>query len=199
MALAAPARAQSPEPPRQVEFYFDADAATVRPVLELKDPSPGAIDRLSRLVERKPDATLEAAQLAHYAMKGGQPAVGRDLYSHVLSRIDLTSALWKPVKWNYGWDLYRSGDAMGALQQWTDLANRGGSASWVPPTLALALWKVGRRDEAVRWYAAAVRTEPTQWSGASQFAQQLPQWHDDERATLADVQAAWAANPPRWP
>jgi len=199
LAVTASAFAQAADLPRQVEFYFDADAITLRPVLVLKEQTPAAIERLTRTVERRPEAVLETAQLAHYAMQGGQADVGRDLYARALSRIDINSALWKPIKWNYGWDLYRSGDATGALAQWADIGNRGVTASWMPPSYALALWKAGRRDDAVRWYAAAVRTEPTQWSGTAQYAQLLPQWRDDERATLAEVQAAWAANPPRWP
>ncbi|GAB6195610.1 tetratricopeptide repeat protein [Lysobacter xanthus] len=199
LAFAAPSRAQTPELPRVAEFYFDADAATLRPVLELKERTPAALDRMSRLVERRPEAVLETAQLAHYAMQGGQLDVGRDLYGHVLSRLDITSALWKPVKFNYGWDLYRSGNAAGALAQWSEIAGRGVTASWMPPSFAVALWTLGRRDEAVRWYAAAVRTEPGQWSTPARYAELLPQWRDEDRATLAQVQAAWAANPPRWP
>jgi tetratricopeptide (TPR) repeat protein len=198
-AAASAAVAQTVELPRQVEFYFDADALTVRPVLELKERTPAAVERLSRTVERRPEAVLEAAQLAHYAMQGGQADVGRDLYARALSRIDINSALWKPIKWTYGWDLYRQGNAAGALAQWADIGGRGVTASWMPPSYAIALWKLGRRDEAVRWYAAAARTEPTQWSTVARYAELLPQWRDDERTTLAEVQAAWAANPPSWP
>lgn len=199
LLAAAPAFAQ-PDLPRQVEFYFDTDAATQRPVLEVKDRTPAAIDRLTRMVERRPqDSTLEAAQLAHLAMQGDQAALGRDLYERALARIDNTNGLWKPVRWTYGWDLYRAGDAAGALAQWSALAGRSGSAAWMPSTLALALWTVGRRDEAVRWYAAAVRTEPNKWSTTARHAQLLPQWREAELAKLAEVQAAWAANPPRWP
>ena len=74
-----------------------------------------------------------------------------------------------------------------------------GNGAWVPPTLALALWTLGRRDEAVQWYAAAVRTEPQLWNDPSRLAQLLPAWKDEERARLAEVQQAWAANPPAWP
>lgn len=199
LALTASAAAQTAELPRQVEFYFDADALTLRPVLELKERTPAAIERLTRTVERRPQAVLETAQLAHYAMEGGQADLGRLLYGRVLSRIDINNGLWKPVKWNYGWDLYRQGDAASALAQWADVGNRGVTASWMPPSYAIALWKLGHRDEAVLWYAAAVRTEPTQWSTAARYAELLPGWRDDERATLAEVQAAWAANPPSWP
>ena len=73
------------------------------------------------------------------------------------------------------------------------------TSSWQPPTLALALWKLGRRQEAVAWYAAAVRTEPGQWSDAARFAELLPDWREEERATLAEVLAAWQDAPPAWP
>ena len=197
-AVTSIAAAQSAQLPRTAEFYFDEDAGSLRPVLELRDRSPAAIERLTRGLARRPSAQ-ETAQLAHYAMQSGQAEAGRGLYRQALGLIDATSALWKPITWNYGWDLFRSGDAEGALAQWAALGNRAGNASWMPPTYALALWTLGRRDEAVRWYAAAVRTEPTRWSTPAAFPALLPQWSDAERATLAQVQAAWAANPPAWP
>jgi hypothetical protein len=65
--------------------------------------------------------------------------------------------------------------------------------------LALALWSAGRKDEAVQWYGAAIRTEPQLWRDPANFTRLLPDWRDSEHATLAEVQAAWAANPPQWP
>jgi tetratricopeptide (TPR) repeat protein len=197
--LAAAGAVSGQEMPRPVEFYFDADASAMRPVLVLKDRSKPAVERLLRQVERKPDAILEAAQFGHYAMGLGQTQAGLDGYGRAIARLDINNGLWRPIKWTYGWDLYRSGDVEGALSQWAELAKRGVTASWMPPTFALALWKLGRRDEAIRWYAAAVRTEPGKWSTPARYPQLLPQWRDDERATLAEVQAAWAKNPPRWP
>ncbi|GAB2517955.1 tetratricopeptide repeat protein [Lysobacter humi (ex Lee et al. 2017)] len=184
--------------PRQVEFYFDADAAVHRPILELKDRSDAGVERLTRTVERRPDAALERAQLGHFAMRGGRVEVGRQFYESALAQIDASHSLWRPVKWNYGWDLYRTGDAAAALKHWGDLVARG-APGWAPTTLAIALWSTGQREEAVRWYAAAVRTEPGQWSTPARYAELLPAWTDAERATLAEVQAAWVANPPRWP
>lgn len=201
LALAGGAHAQSLSKP--AEFYFDADANTVRPIVAVRETGDAAIERLIKSIKRDPRALEERAQLAHLAMAGGRPELGHELYAAVFAAIDTQNKLWRPTRWNYGWDLYRTGDYAGALAQWEPLVSQYGArqstAAWMPPTLALVLWQLGRRDEAVQWYAAAVRTEPTQWRTAEQFSTLLPDWRDAERATLAEVQQAWAANPPSWP
>ena len=54
----------------------------------------------------------------------------------------------------------------------------------MPPTLALSLWSLGRKEEAVQWYAAAVRSEPQLWNTTAQFARLLPEWSEADRAEL---------------
>jgi tetratricopeptide (TPR) repeat protein len=201
LALAGAAHAQSL--PKPAEFYFDADANTARPIVAVRETGDAAVERLLKAIKRNPRALEERAQLAHLAMEGGRAELGRELYDAALAQLDRTNALWRPTRWNYGWDLYRSGDHAAALAQWEPLVSQYGArqstATWMPPTLALVLWQLDRRDEAVQWYAAAVRTEPAQWRTPDRFATLLPDWRDAERATLAEVQQAWAANPPSWP
>lgn len=57
----------------------------------------------------------------------------------------------------------------------------------------------GRKQDAVEWYAAAVRTWPDRWSSTANYASLLPEWREAERATLAEVFAAWQAKPPTFP
>ncbi|WP_235568823.1 MULTISPECIES: tetratricopeptide repeat protein [unclassified Lysobacter] len=186
--------------PKPAEFYFDADANTTKPVVVVRDTGEAAMQKLSRIIERKAGADAEAAQLAHLAMEAGRVELGRQLYARALSGLDATDGIWRSVMWNYGWDLYRAGDDKGAFEQWRTLATtRGVTASWMPPTFALVLWSMGRKDEAVQWYAAAVRTEPLQWNTTAQYARLLPAWTEAERKMLTEVQAAWAANPPKYP
>ena len=198
LAFAGAATAQAP--PRPAEFYFDDDATTTRPVVAVKESGDAAVEKLVKAIDRDPRAKAEHAQLAHLAMAGGRSDLGRELYARTLARVTSNDTLWRPVLWNYGWDLYRAGDALAALEQWAPLVSaRRSNASWVPPTLALGLWTAGRKDEAVAWYAAAVRTEPQLWRDPANFSRLLPDWREAERAVLAEVQAAWAANPPTWP
>ena len=198
LVAAGGAHAQSLGKP--AEFYFDADPSTTRPVVAIKETGDAAVQKLLKAIERDPRAKAEHAQLAHLAMEGGRIDLGRELYNRAFVRISDNDAMWRPLVWNYGWDLYRAGDAAGALAQWQRLVtNRRSNASWVPPTLALALWSAGQKDQAVQWYAAAVRTEPQLWRDPGNFPRLLPDWRDAERATLAEVHAAWAGNPPQWP
>jgi tetratricopeptide (TPR) repeat protein len=182
------------------EFYFDADAQTVKPVIAVRETGEAAMERLAKILERKPNAPTEAAQLAHLAMQAGRNDLGRQLYGRALREIDSGSTYWRAINWNYAWDLYRSGAFDDAFKQWLTLHNaRNVNAGWMPPTYAIALWSLGRKDEALQWYAAAVRTEPDQWRDTSRYAELLPDWRAADRATLAEVQKAWAANPPAWP
>lgn len=186
--------------PKPAEFYFDVDAKATKPVIAVRETGEAATAKLLKLIDRDPRAKAEHAHLAHLAMAGGRADLGRELYARALTRITPNDSLWRSVVWNYGWDLYRAGDAAAALEQWRSLMTaRNVTPTWMPPTVALALWTLGRRDEAVQWYAAAARTEPNLWGGSAGHAQLLPDWTDAERASLAQVHAAWVANPPRWP
>jgi tetratricopeptide (TPR) repeat protein len=185
--------------PAVQEFYFDQDAAAVPAVVVPADSS-DLVDQLMKQRERGRKALDATVQLAGVAFAQGRPELGRSLYAEALGSTTATTAAGRTVRWNYGWDLFRLGEVEAALPQWSS-AQGGlrGNAAWVPATYALALWTLGRKDEAVRWYAAAVRTEPQQWSSTANYATLLPSWRDSERKTLAEVQQAWAAQPPAWP
>ncbi len=185
--------------PTLQEFYFDDDVAATAPVVVPADAG-DLVDQLMKQRERGRKALDATVQLAGVAYAQGRPELGAQLYSEAEKEAGANSTPGRMVRWNKGWDLYRSGNIDGALTAWHEAqAGMRGNPSWVPPTLALALWTQGRKDEAVKWYAAAVRTEPQRWSSTAGYAQQLPSWRDSERATLAEVQQAWATNPPAWP
>src|SRR5687767_14625068 len=109
LAVAGSASAQAL--PRPAEFYFDAEPTTTRPIVAVKETGDAAVQKLLKAIERNPRAKEEHAQLAHLAMESGRADLGKDLYARTLTRVSDTDALWRPVVWNYGWDLYRSGDA----------------------------------------------------------------------------------------
>ncbi len=198
LLVAGAASAQSRLVPGS-EFYFTEEGRTTRPVVAIQGEGDALTEALLKAIQRNPRAKAETAQLAHLAMAGGRPQLGAELYGRVAREISPTEVLYRPMLWNHGWDLLRIGDAEGALQRWeTLLKARNVTADWMPPTFALALWELDRKDEAVQWYAAAVRTHPDLWSDSRRFAELLPDWLPAERDTLVQVHKAWQADPPQW-
>ncbi|MGY1522038.1 tetratricopeptide repeat protein [Luteimonas sp. A482] len=196
--LCAGAGAQSL--PRPAEFYFDEDSSA-RPIVAIEGNNEATVAQLVRMMERGGrNAEQAVPQLAHLSMAAGRTETGMALYAQGLASSSEGSQRHRSLQWNQAWDLYRAGDVEAALPLWLQASsNRVVKPSWVPPTLALALWKLGRREEAVAWYAAAVRTYPDRWTNAGALPGLLPDWSDDDRATLVEVLAAWSQNPPAWP
>ncbi|WP_313144176.1 tetratricopeptide repeat protein [Stenotrophomonas sp.] len=189
----------APALPAPQEFYFDNDAAAA-PIIVVSGAGEDLIAQLLKQRERGRKSLEATAQLASVAIAQGRAELGNQLYHEAMTEAPIQSILGRSVRWNYGWDLLRQGQALAALEQWQSVANNlRSNAAWIPPTYALALWRAGQQQEAVKWYAAAVRTEPTQWSDSSRYPQLLPAWREDERASLAEVQQAWASAPPAWP
>lgn len=185
--------------PAVQEFYFDKDPAAA-PVVVVAGAPGDLVEQLMRQRERGRKAVDATVQLAGVAMAQGRPELGTTLYQEALGSAAANTVPGRAARWNYGWDLFRAGQTEPALEQWSSAqAGLRGHPSWVPVTYALALWTLDRKDEAVKWYAAAVRTEPGQWTSSARHAELLPTWRDSERATLAQVQQAWAAQPPAWP
>lgn len=186
---------------RPAEFYFDEDRSALQPLVVVDGSDDAAVRRLRQLAQGGGrNADKAHAQLASLLMASGRVDNGKALYEQLLQRLPQAHALRRAVLYRYGWDLYRAGEPQAALEQWQELlASRGTQPAWAPPTLALVLWTLDHRDEARAWYAAAVRSEPALWSGSARHAELLPEWRDAERATLAQVQAAWATDPPAWP
>jgi len=184
--------------PKPKEFYFDEDRG-IGPIVVIEGSGEAVVAQLAKARERGRKTIEATAQLAHIAVADGRADLGKQLYRQALSSTQGGSSTWRAISWNYGWDLYRLGEYQPALQQWAALVPPVGAPSWLPPTLALGLWSVDRRTEAVEWYAAAVRTEPLLWGDPANYARLLPGWREEDRARLAEVHAAWRANPPAWP
>jgi hypothetical protein len=198
LALAAfAAQAQTLTKPK--EFYFDEDRNTTRPIVVVEGEGEPLAAQLLKAIERDRKRTEAQAQLAHIAITQDRAELGMKLYQQAVAGTDSNGTVGRAVRWNYAWDLYRLGESQAALALWVELANGFGAPSWVPPTMALGLWSVDRKAEAVEWYAAAVRTEPLQWGDPANFPRLLPDWREQDRARLAEVHAAWQAKPPSWP
>jgi hypothetical protein len=181
------------------EFYFDADATTARKIVVVEGEGEALAAGLVKARERGRRQIEATAQLAHVAISDNRVELGKSLYEQAMSASTGSSSVNRVVRWNYAWDLYRNGDFAQAFALWNELASGFGSPAWLPPTMALSLWSLDRKADAVQWYAAAVRTEPGLWSDPANYPRLLPDWREQDRQRLVEVYNAWAAKPPAWP
>lgn len=195
--FACAAQAQAVSKPK--EFYFDADATTARRIVAAQGEGDALAAELVRMREKGRKAVEATAHLAHVAMSDNRAELGKSLYEQAVNSTQATSSIGRSVRWNYAWDLYRNNDFAQAYGLWSELAGGYGTPAWLPPTMAISLWSLDRKAEAVQWYAAAVRTEPGLWGDPANYATLLPDWRDQDRQRLIEVYNAWAANPPTWP
>lgn len=195
--VALGAQAQVATKPK--EFYFKQDPSTARPIVVVEGEGEALAAGLVKARERGRRQVEATAQLAHVAMADNRIELGKQLYEQAVGGAAANSTVGRSIRWNYAWDLYRNGDFAQAFGLWNELASGFGEPDWVPPTLALSLWSLDRKAEAVQWYAAAMRTEPNQWGDPANYPALLPGWREQERAQLAEVFAAWQAAPPAWP
>lgn len=194
---ASAAQAQAHAKPK--EFYFDPDATTAHRIVVAQGEGDALAAELVKMRERGRRQVEATAQLAHIAMSENRVELGKGLYEQALGASAGNSGVGRSVRWNYAWDLYRNGDFAQAFGLWNELAAGFGEPAWLPPTMALSLWSLDRKTEAVQWYAAAVRTEPNLWSDPANFPTLLPDWREQDRQRLAEVYAVWQTAPPAWP
>lgn len=190
--LFSPQLLQARSLPAPAEFYFDEDRAAQRELDNQRGEGDALISRLLRSIERDPRAWGAMARLGDIAIASGRLETGRDLYARAIAGAGDRHGLSRSIRWHYGWALYRAGEAEAALAQWAALADGNIRGQWLPPTLALVLWRLERKQEAIQWYAAAVRTEPELWTSPADLSALLPQWRAEEHAMLLEVQRAWA-------
>lgn len=185
--------------PQIREFYFDTDPAAAP--MQAVDPAlPDVVDQLARQRNRGRRVVEATVQLANIAAAENRMELAQSLYKEALESTQPNAVVGRGVRWNQGWFAFRTGDHAQARQSWLQaLDNVRGQPSWAPPTLALLAHAQGDTGEAVKWFAAAVRTEPQLWSDPANFERLLPSWTPAERQALSQIHQAWVAAPPAWP
>lgn len=145
-------------PPTGIDF-LDADPMAMDESLVQGVHNQATLIRaLKARLRRNPsdaDATMDLGLLA---------AQSGDGFAHYFERaealVDDDSNRRRRLAWARGHACAAGGDAECALRHWHAAASAfGGDARWVPAAYSYALWGLGRTEQAIDWYAAAVRAD----------------------------------------
>lgn len=188
-ALAADGDVLPPSRLEPAERYSERDLATVW--LPLPGDSGLYLAWADSVVAADPaqfDHRLERAFLR--SRQGDHQAAEAD-FRFLAAREDLNPFQRRRVHWNYGWALLEVDQPVEALRQWQFAEQgHGGRPDWVPLSYALALWRIGEHDRALRFYSAATRTDP-RLTSADGLAERVGDWSVLPKETASALFEAW--------
>lgn len=145
-----------------------------------------------QILQYDPENVTARMQNAELLIARGMRQRGLDEYAYALRLAGTDQKKLRTVHWNYGWALYRVGEARGAISQWMEAEKlHGGRPTWAPTTYAIGLWKAEQRELAVQFYKSAVRSNPRRWGEASGLKEATRTWSADQKLAIEAVYAAW--------
>jgi predicted Zn-dependent protease len=119
-------------------------------------------------------------------------------YAHALKLAANDPRQLRFAHWSHGWALLGLDRPEAALSEWREVERlHGGHPYWLPYTYAIGLWAAGRHDEAVAYYAAAVRSFPERWATRESVRTHSSKMKPEEQALMLEVFTAWAAKAAR--
>ena len=186
-------------------FFVAASALALSPEGTWRDPDPAArawqqLDHAAPEVLAEIEAALAAGKanplpLVEYGYgeaMAGRADTARDSYMQALE-LSTIPFFERRTRWSFGWALLQLGAPEEAMEQWQVAADlHGGQPFWVPYSMAVAQWSVGRRDEALRWYQVAVDSFPERWSSEDAMSTSTRHWKAHERGIVEAVFGAWS-------
>lgn len=151
-----------------------------------------AVRMMEQILQYDPENVNARLQNADMLIAKGMKQRGLDEYAYALRLAGTDERKLRSVHWNYGWALYRVGEARGAISQWMKAeALHGGRPLWAPTTYAIGLWAAGEKAKAIEFYKSAVRSNPRRWGEAGGLAESTRDWDEDQRKAIEQVYAAW--------
>jgi tetratricopeptide (TPR) repeat protein len=185
------AAAQDSGLPQPEEAYGMDDPAAVAPKRIDANDNLGR-QTLEQILQYDPENVNARIQNAELLIARGMRQRGLDEYVYALRLAESDPLKLRTVYWNYGWALFRVGEARGAITQWQQAERmHGGQPIWVPTTYAVGLWVAGEKELALQFYKAAVRSNPRRWGEASGLKESTANWGANEKAAVDAVYAAW--------
>lgn len=171
--------------------YPDADQQARIRVPQLEDEA--RFKQLQRSARRGQLTPAGLAALAFgYSIRGDEANAGIALDA-ARSHAGRRPQVLRHVLWSAGWSYINLGDYESAAKAWSESAQlHGGQPYWLPYSMAVLAELDGQRDLAIRWYTAAVRSQP-RWGSAEGVARSTWYWQRKESEAMDRVFHAWRA------
>ena len=192
LAPALPAAAQQATTlPSPADRYLDKDAAAVMPEVIAATDNRGR-QELEQLLEYSPQHVPARVKNAFHLIARGLNRRAEQEFEYAIRVAKPASLALRHAHWAYGWGLFRMGEYRRAIEQWMQAeALHGGKPVWAPWTYAIGLWVAGDTELAVRFWTAAVRSDPERWGASRGLEREIADWPANQRLAAEGLHAEW--------
>jgi len=183
--------AQDAVAPPPAHQYLDTDRAATMP--EFIGPgSHRKQNELDQLLKYDPQNVRARVQSGLAMVARGLKDRAYQEFNYAIQVAPANSAALRHAHWGFGWGALRAGDYSRAVAEW-QLAQQGydGHPSWVPWSMAIALWARGDHDLAVEYWEAAVRSDANKWASTRGLDREMSSWQPEERNIAQELHAEW--------
>lgn len=150
--------------------------------------------RLRQELATNPKDVSAHVELAYlYSLQGNRVAMeGHFTRAKRIAGMEKNYPMLRRALWSEGWSQFNLGEYAAALRSWkVSTLMHGGAPYWQPYSYAVALWAAGERAVAVRWYDAAVRSDPKGWGTEKGMLRKTDHWKPRELEVVKELFAAY--------
>lgn len=172
--------------PAAGRIYSDPDPAAMA-----TSPRPGnkaAWRRhLNQVIQQYPKDIVALTSRGYVRSVAGDYDGANEDYKRALAVAEPASPSYRHILWSLGWSHFNIGDDVAALDFWGRAErHHQGSPYWVPYTVALPYWRLGKKDIALAYYSLAVKNNPD-WGTKVGVEKMTGHWKPIEKKLHAEL------------
>lgn len=142
---------------------------------------------LNQVIQKYPKDVVALTGRGYVRTLAGDFEGANEDYLRGLALSDPKAANYRHILWSLGWSHFNLGNDVTALDFWS-LAERqhGGYPYWVPYTVALSYWRLGKKDVALAYYDLAVKNN-VDWGTEDGVHKMTRHWKPVEKKLHAQL------------
>ena len=142
---------------------------------------------LNQVVQRNPKDIFALANRGYLRTLAGDFEGANEDYTRALALADPKTASYRHILWSLGWSYFNLGNDIAALDFWGQAERQhGGAPYWVPYTVALSYWRLGKKDIALVYYDLAVKNN-ADWGSKEGVHKMTHHWKPAEKKLHAEL------------
>ena len=183
----------SPSPVRStLALYVDPDPAAFAVHPEASRRGEFLVE-LDQRIAKEPDNPYFIAVRAYQYCLDGKVSECDGYYARALIVESASMENRRHVLWSKGWSMFMLQRYQQAIADWHEAERlHGGKPYWVAYTLSIAYWRAGDKEQAMKYFELAVKSNKA-WGDDAKRARLTAHWKPAEKNAKQELVVYWKA------